>query len=686
MGGNMVKWLLIKLFSIVLILSMLGFAQTPININGTVKNASGTAVANAAIVLLKEGKTTQTAADGSFGFRQNVGVLPGAASVLTPNTIHFSGTSVLLSLQMNSNVQIEIFDIRGKRIQNVKTYSLESGSYTLSLANDNLPFQECIAQVKIGDLSKSCKFLNIPGSVTGRFQATNENRSAPLSKKQNFYVDTLQVTASGYTVRKIPIYSYFQNLAITMAATGSDPIIIYKDMFLGYDTATIGTLYKQIPQNRGDTLLLNLSLENIGGSNALSVKCSLSTLDPNVTIRTAVAGFNNIAAQNIVNNLSQYKITVNPAIPPAQNVKFLLHISDSWGGSWLDSCFFLINPFVVEAQVIDDDNIPDSRGNSNGYLDAGEIIEYTPRLQNKTGKVITDVQVLLLSTNSNVTVKSTDKMWRYGNFAVDAKVLPEFDYVFNVGNQITPPTERMNLFVFGKIDSVPYKWVLPISLPYTNHPPVTDIEGNVYTTVTIGTQVWTVENLRVTRYNDSTAIPLVTDNTAWRLLTTPAYCQYNNRTNVDSIKKWGALYNWYVVDPANVKKIAPAGWHVPTNAEWITMENYLIANGFNYDGITTGNKIAKSLAAKTDWAPDSTAGDIGMDLTINNWSGFSALPGGSRYSNGTCTNVGYYGYWWSATALDASTAYNRFLCYDNYNLSGYNNYKSFGFSVRLVRD
>src|SRR4030043_168747 len=126
---------------------------------------------------------------------------------------------------------------------------------------------------------------------------------------------------------------------------------------------------------------------------------------------------------------------------------------------------------------------------------------------------------------------------------------------------------------------------------------VTDADGNVYQTVKIGNQVWTVENLRTTKYDDGSAIPLVTDSAAWAALTTPGFCYYNNTTNADNIKKFGALYNWHAV---NTKKLAPKGWHVPTEAEWITLENYLIANGYNWDGTKTENKIAKSMAAKTD--------------------------------------------------------------------------------------
>jgi uncharacterized protein (TIGR02145 family) len=214
---------------------------------------------------------------------------------------------------------------------------------------------------------------------------------------------------------------------------------------------------------------------------------------------------------------------------------------------------------------------------------------------------------------------------------------------------------------------------------------ITDADGNVYQAVKIGNQVWTVENLRVTKYNDGSIIPFDTSSATWNNATTPKYCFYNNTTSTNSIKKYGVLYNWYVVSPANLKKIAPTGWHVPTDAEWDTLQNYLIAKGYNWDGTTTGNKIAKSMAAKTDWQTQATAGEIGCDLTKNNRSGFSALPGGIRY-NGTFNFQGGHGDWWSATAADASGAWNRYFHSELDYLGRGSFNKGSGFSVRLVRD
>jgi uncharacterized protein (TIGR02145 family) len=215
---------------------------------------------------------------------------------------------------------------------------------------------------------------------------------------------------------------------------------------------------------------------------------------------------------------------------------------------------------------------------------------------------------------------------------------------------------------------------------------VTDADGNVYQTVKIGNQVWMAENLRVTKYNDGSPIPLDTSTTTWKNAATPKYCFYKNTTASDSINKYGAIYNWYVVNPANPRKIAPPGWHVPSDTEWDTLQNFLIAKGYNWDGAITGNRIAKSLATKTDWGFFSFAGAIGGDLTKNNSSGFSALPGGCRDDQGAFSYQGGIGFWWSATQADATGAWNRYLYYNRDYLFRNGDYKSCGIAVRLLMD
>jgi uncharacterized protein (TIGR02145 family) len=190
------------------------------------------------------------------------------------------------------------------------------------------------------------------------------------------------------------------------------------------------------------------------------------------------------------------------------------------------------------------------------------------------------------------------------------------------------------------------------------------------------------ENLKVTQYNDGASIPNVTDNTAWSELTTGALCDYKNTPS--NSETYGKLYNWYAV---NTGKLCPTGWHVPSDAEWTTLENYLIANGYNYDGTTTNNKIAKAMASSSGWESSTYEGAIGTNdyPAKQNASGFTALPGGYRGSDGFFA-IGYYGYWWSATEYDPNFAWYRFMGYNLSNVIRGSFNKEVGFSVRCVRD
>ena len=182
--------------------------------------------------------------------------------------------------------------------------------------------------------------------------------------------------------------------------------------------------------------------------------------------------------------------------------------------------------------------------------------------------------------------------------------------------------------------------------------------------VTIGTQDWTNKNLDVTTYRNGDIIPQVTDATAWAGLTTGAWTYYNNDAANGAV--YGKLYNWYAVtDP---RGLAPAGWHVPTDAEWTTLSTFL-----------GGDAAAGGKMKTTDrWNSPNTA--------ATNSSFFAGLPGGYRSSSGTFNDVGNYGYWWSATEVYSTSAWYRFLYYNDGFLYRLNYFKEVGFSVRCLRD
>ena len=135
------------------------------------------------------------------------------------------------------------------------------------------------------------------------------------------------------------------------------------------------------------------------------------------------------------------------------------------------------------------------------------------------------------------------------------------------------------------------------------------------------------------------------------------------------------------------KEFAPEGWHVPSDAEWTTLENHLIANGYNYDGTLTENYIAKAMASTTGWISDTGTGAPGNDQSLNNDSGFNAFPEGYRpYVNGSFYYEGDNAIFWSSTETSTGLAWSRYLSNYNSYLSRSNDLKRSGFSVRFVRD
>lgn len=206
-----------------------------------------------------------------------------------------------------------------------------------------------------------------------------------------------------------------------------------------------------------------------------------------------------------------------------------------------------------------------------------------------------------------------------------------------------------------------------------------DNDNRSYKVVKIGDQWWMAENLAY--------LPAVYPPTSGSF-TEPQYYVYGYSGNdvatakqQDSYTTYGVLYNW----PA-AKTACPQGWHLPSDAEWTAIENYLITNGYNYDGTTTGNKIAKSLAATTNWTADSGTGVIGNDLSLNNKSGFSALPGGYRHAVGDFEYIGNNCFWWVSTEFDANQAKLRTLFFRSNYLGQSSADKEYGFSVRCVKD
>ena len=188
-----------------------------------------------------------------------------------------------------------------------------------------------------------------------------------------------------------------------------------------------------------------------------------------------------------------------------------------------------------------------------------------------------------------------------------------------------------------------------------------------YQSVGICCQSWMVKNLQVTTYRNGDPISKVTDAATWAGLTTGAYCYYNNDSTTYAAT-YGKLYNWYAVNDS--RGLAPEGWHIPTDFEWTTLSNCLGGD------LVAGGPLKE--VGTTHWtSPNNGA---------TNLSGFTGLPGGSRSVGGTFTDVGLFGYWWTATEDAAGQVWFRGLVYLNDDVDKYNVNKRYGYSVRCVKD
>ncbi|MHC1703733.1 MAG: FISUMP domain-containing protein [Tenuifilaceae bacterium] len=196
--------------------------------------------------------------------------------------------------------------------------------------------------------------------------------------------------------------------------------------------------------------------------------------------------------------------------------------------------------------------------------------------------------------------------------------------------------------------------------------PVTDIDGNTYETVQIGTQVWMKQNLKVKHYRNGDAIPYEINNGTWAAQTAGACCNYNNDELLDN--DYGKLYNFFAV--ADSRNLCPAGWHVPSDAEWTILETYL-----------GGTSVAAGKLKEAGIAHWTTP-----NAGTTNETGFTALPGGSRLADGTFASIYGFGHWWSSTVSSSSTARYRAMGYDGINTRIYDNNKTLGISVRCLQD
>jgi len=194
---------------------------------------------------------------------------------------------------------------------------------------------------------------------------------------------------------------------------------------------------------------------------------------------------------------------------------------------------------------------------------------------------------------------------------------------------------------------------------------VSDIDGNEYLAVSIGTQIWMAENLKTTRLNDGTEIPLVTGDSEWNTLVTPGLSWYDNQP--DNGNTYGALYNWYSVE---TDKLCPSGWHVPSDEEWTTLSDYLGGES------VAGGKLKE--AGNQHWKSPNTNATNSFD--------FTALPGGYHNANGSYNLIGEFSRWWTSSAGEIVDSWFWYIGYNSGEIFSRKNARNSGFSVRCIKD
>ncbi len=308
----------------------------------------------------------------------------------------------------------------------------------------------------------------------------------------------------------------------------------------------------------------------------------------------------------------------------------------------------------------------DNNDNEDSYAITISLVEYTPvadfTCSPEIAKVGEDIQFNDISSNN-----PTSWLWDFGDGSTSSLQNPTHSYSY-VGYYTISLTSSNNEGSDTKIITNCIT-VHDIAFnPSLNYSTVNDIEGNTYKTIQIGTQIWMAENLKTTRFNDSTPIQMIEDNSAWASLSSPAYCWHQNDINNKVL--YGALYNWYTVES---DKLCPTGWHTPDDDEWLFLIDHL--GGYS----TAGGKLKE--VGTTHWFSPNTA--------ATNESGFTALPSSYRLSvinSGTFEYLGVSCIFWSRDESDSEKAFGYGINHANSVAVGYSDYKGNGCSVRCIKD
>jgi uncharacterized protein (TIGR02145 family) len=258
------------------------------------------------------------------------------------------------------------------------------------------------------------------------------------------------------------------------------------------------------------------------------------------------------------------------------------------------------------------------------------------------------------------------------------------------GNTITNISSDINGLTSGTtyhyrikaVNSLGTTFSNDLSFTTTSPGSISDVDGNTYNTVIIGTQTWMKESLKTTKYSNGDLIGTTNPSTLnISGLSTPKY-QWAYNGNESNVATYGRLYTWYAAN--DIRHICPTGWRIPTQDDWTILSNYLTTSGYGYEG--SGNDIAKSMAATNGWNISTVPGEPGFNQASNNSSAFTAIPSGWRsdYHGDIFYFIGTSAMFWSSE-YNASNAWARVVANSATTLVNFDTYKSDGAAIRCIK-
>ena len=339
---------------------------------------------------------------------------------------------------------------------------------------------------------------------------------------------------------------------------------------------------------------------------------------------------------------------------------------------------------IFSAEITDLD--PNTLYYARAFAENSVGIAYGNEIEFTTGIAAPEVITLVISDITDNTAMSGGKITYDGGAGITAK---------GICWSTSPEPDIFDSFTYNGTDTTRYQSQMTDLSPATKYyvrayvqnaawivygeefiftTKMSDVEGNLYNTITIGSQVWMAENLRTTKFNDNNPIPNITGNTEWLNLSGAAYCWYNN--DISYKPTLGALYSWYTITEGG---LCPSGWHVPTDEEFGTLEIFL---GMNPDSINIwgwrGTNQGTQMKDTTGWDNEGNG---------TNTSGFTGLPGGYRYAaQGAFYALGRLTYWWTKTENGTVEAWYRRLDASQNDVYRASTSKKGGKYIRCLKD